>query len=71
METVLINVGSVTAAQRGQTLLKKERIFSKIQKAQKSTAVGGCGWTLRVAKADETKALHLLEANGISIRAVE
>lgn len=71
METVLINVGSVTAAQRGQTLLKDERIFSKIQKAQKSTAVGGCGWVLRVAKADEARALRLLEANGISIRAVE
>lgn len=71
METVSINVGTVTAAQRGQSVLKEKRIFSKIQKAQKSTTVGGCGWTLKVARSDESKALRLLEANGISIRAVE
>lgn len=71
MDTVSINVGTVTAAQRGQAVLKKERIFSKIQKTQKNMAIGGCGWTLTVAQSDETKAVRLLEANGISIRAVE
>ncbi|MBQ4036980.1 MAG: DUF3343 domain-containing protein [Clostridia bacterium] len=61
MQSFTIYCPSVTSAQRGQRLLEKEAIPSRLSRGTKN----GCTWGLEIPSDKRREALALLEAGGV------
>ena len=68
MDTCLITFRSVTPAQRGETLLRREGITCTIQRTPKQLADQGCGYSVRVRYHQLQQATELLRQKGIAYR---
>ena len=68
METCLITFRSVTPAQRGEVLLRKEGISCTLQRTPKLLAEQGCGYSVRVRYHQLQKATDILRQKGIAYR---
>lgn len=68
MESYLITFRSVTPAQRGESLLRKEGIPCSLQRTPRVLAEQGCGYSLRLGGAQLQKAVELLRQKGIHYR---
>lgn len=68
METCLITFRSVTPAQRGENLLRREGIPCTLQRTPKVLAEQGCGYSLRVRCDQLLHAIELMRRQGIAYR---
>lgn len=68
MEFCLITFRSVTPAQRGESLLRRESIGCSLQRTPRVLADKGCGYSLRLRRTDLHKGLELLRQRGIAFR---
>lgn len=68
METCLITFRSVTPAQRGENLLRREGIPCTLQRTPKVLAEQGCGYSLRVHCDQMLHAIELMRRQGIAYR---
>ena len=68
MDTCLITFRSVTPAQRGENLLRREGIACSLQRTPKAMAEQGCGYSLRLHREKLYMALELLRRQGITFR---
>ena len=66
MEFCLITFRSVTPAQRGESLLKRQGILCSLQRTPRVLADRGCGYSLRLRRSDLTQSLELLRQRGIA-----
>lgn len=60
----ILNVGSVTAAQKARQLLKKAGIFVEITR----TRTAGCGYAVRVREEKKVLAAALLKEGGVRVK---
>ena len=70
MDTCLITFRSVTPAQRGENLLRREGITCSLQRTPKVLAEQGCGYSIRVRCGQLPAAVELLRQKGIAYRKV-
>ena len=68
METCLITFRSVTPAQRGESLLRKEGIPCGLQRTPRVLADQGCGYSIRLGYPQLHRAAELLHRKGIVFR---
>ncbi len=69
---VYLHVSSVTNAMKGQKLLERNRIVSRISRSSNTANSGGCGYRLEIrAAGDVPRAQSLLRGAGIRVTAVE
>ncbi len=68
MDSCLITFRSVTPAQRGENVLRKEGILCTIQRTPKQLAEQGCGYSIRVRYHQLQKATEILRQKGIAYR---
>ena len=68
METCLITFRSVTPAQRGEGVLRREGIPCEIHRTPKRLADQGCGYSLRIRRSHLYQATELLRQKGIAYR---
>lgn len=68
METCLITFRSVTPAQRGENLLRREGIPCTLQRTPKVLAEQGCGYSLRLRCDRLLNAAELMRQRGIAYR---
>lgn len=68
MDTCLITFRSVTPAQRGENLLRREGISCSLQRTPKALADQGCGYSLRLHCDRLLKAAELMRRQGIAYR---
>ena len=68
METCMITFRSVTPAQRGETLLRREGIACTLQRTPKALADQGCGYSLRLRCDRLTEAVEWMRRQGIVYR---
>ena len=68
MQTCMITFRSVTPAQRGETLLRREGIACTLQRTPKALADQGCGYSLRLNCDRLGEAIELLRRQGIAFR---
>ena len=68
MDTCLITFRSVTPAQRGENLLRREGITCSLQRTPKVLAEQGCGYSLRLRCDRLLKAVELMRRQGIAYR---
>lgn len=68
MDTCMITFRSVTPAQRGETLLRKEGISCSLQRTPRALAEQGCGYSLRLRCDRLPKAAELMRQKGIAFR---
>lgn len=68
METCMITFRSVTPAQRGESLLRREGIACTLQRTPKNLADQGCGYSLRLRCDRLTEATELMRRKGIAFR---
>ena len=68
MDMFLITFRSVTPAQRGEMLLRREGISCNLQRTPRVLAEQGCGYSLRLPGNQLPKAGELLRQNGIAYR---
>lgn len=62
-----IKVGSITNAQRAKSVLMKNSITSEIKRIEDPKPGDGCGYIIKVKKSEESKAISILQKNGIRI----
>lgn len=65
--SIYIKVGSITNAQRAKAVLMKDGIQSEIKRTENPKPGDGCGYAIKIKKADEAKGLRLFEKNGIRV----
>ncbi|MGI6264716.1 MAG: DUF3343 domain-containing protein [Acutalibacteraceae bacterium] len=70
MESVTIEVSSVTAAMRGKSVLERHRVKAYIGRRLEDGGRGGCGYRLIVYNRGE-EAVRLLKAAGVRVTRVE
>ena len=70
MNNCLITFRSVTPAQRGEGILRRAGVDCALQRTPRWMEEQGCGYSLRLRKADGARAAALLRRNGISFRKV-
>ena len=70
MNVYFITFRSVTLAQRGEGLLTKNGIRCSLQRTPRWMEEQGCGYCLRLKKADVTRALELLRQNKVPLRRI-
>ena len=70
MRFYYITFRSVTFAQRGERVLREERIRCTLQRTPRWMEQQGCGYCLRLWVSEVTPALHLLQKHGIPYRKV-
>jgi type III secretory pathway lipoprotein EscJ len=70
MDSCMITFRSVTPAQRGELVLRRDGIAASVQRTPRSLAEQGCGYSLRVSCTQLTKAIRLLQQKGIVYRKV-
>lgn len=68
MDSCMITFRSVTPAQRGETVLRREGIPASVQRTPRSLAEQGCGYSLRVPCSQLPKAVEILRQKGIVYR---
>ena len=68
MGIILITFRSVTPAQRGEALLRREGISCTLQRTPRVLAEQGCGYSLRVRENQLSAAVELLRRKGIAYR---
>jgi len=68
MDSCLITFRSVTPAQRGEAMLRREGISATVQRTPRALAEQGCGYSLRVGCDHLPRAAELLRQKGIAYR---
>ena len=68
MKYCFITLRSLTAAQRAESVLRKNGIPCNVQRAMRWMEEQGCGSGLRVECADIDEAMYILQKNGISYK---
>ena len=68
MDLCIITFRSVTPAQRGESLLRREGISCSIQRTPRTLAEQGCGYCIRLRCMQVPKATELLRQRGIAYR---
>lgn len=68
MDTCLITFRSVTPAQRGEGLLRREGITCELQRTPRVLAEQGCGYSLRLRCDRLPRAAELMRRQGIAFR---
>ena len=68
MDLCIITFRSVTPAQRGESLLRREGISCTIQRTPRTLAEQGCGYCIRLRCMQVPKATELLRQRGIDYR---
>lgn len=68
MQNCMITFRSVTPAQRGESLLRREGIACTLQRTPKALADQGCGYSLRLSCDRLAVAVELLRRHGIAYR---
>ena len=68
MEFCMITFRSVTPAQRGESLLRKEGIPCTLQRTPKVLADQGCGYSIRLNSTQLQRATELMRQKGIAYR---
>ena len=70
MDSCMITFRSVTPAQRGETLLRREGIQASLQRTPRAMAEQGCGYSLRLNCRDMQRAKEILRQKGIAYRKI-
>lgn len=70
MENLYIKVGSITNAQRGQSLLRSRGYKPMIRKIEKPNHVDGCGYAIEVS-GDKEEIIRLFIQKRIAVKEVE
>lgn len=65
-----INTGSVTLAQRGTDILRKNGYKPAIKRIVNTSKTGGCGYTI-VVESENEEPIEILEQNRIRVKSVE
>lgn len=65
-----INTGSVTLAQRGADILRKNGYKPVIKRIVNTSKTGGCGYTI-VVESENEEPIEILEQNRIRVKSVE
>lgn len=68
MDTCLITFRSVTPAQRGESLLRREGITATLQRTPRVLAEQGCGYSIRLSCGQLQLAVEALRQKGIAYR---
>ena len=68
MDSCMITFRSVTPAQRGETVLRREGIRATVQRTPRSLAEQGCGYSLRMNVSQLQMAVEILRQKGIPYR---
>ena len=68
MDSCMITFRSVTPAQRGENLLRREGIQATVQRTPRALAEQGCGYSLRLSCAQLQRAAEILRQKGIAYR---
>ena len=68
MDFCIITFRSVTPAQRGEGILRKEGIRCWVQRTPRTLADQGCGYSIRVHCTQLHRAVELLRQKGIAYR---
>ena len=68
MDSCMITFRSVTPAQRGEVILRREGIQAMVQRTPRSLAEQGCGYSIRVSCGQLPKAAEILRQKGIAYR---
>ena len=68
MKHCMITFRSVTPAQRGESLLRKEGIPCILQRTPRVLADQGCGYSIRLRSEHLHRAVELLRQKGIGYR---
>lgn len=68
MDSCIITFRSVTPAQRGEGLLRREGISCAVQRTPRTLAEQGCGYSIRLRCTQLPQALDLLRKKGIPFR---
>ena len=66
MDSCMITFRSVTPAQRGEMLLRREGIPATIQRTPRALAEQGCGYSVRLSCAHLQRGVDLLRKKGIA-----
>lgn len=66
----LVTFRSVTPAQRGEGLLKREGIYCALQRTPRWMEEQGCGYSLRLRQQDCQRAIAVLRSSQVSFRRV-
>ena len=66
----LIKLGSITNAQRGQSVLRSKGFKTNIVKIENPDPTSGCGWALEVFS-NVREPVEILKANKIKVRGVD
>lgn len=67
MDTKYLVFSSVTYALRAMTLLKRNGIYSRLEKIKNIKSLGGCGYALCVDSTILDTALSLIKGEGIKV----
>ena len=68
MDFCIITFRSVTPAQRGEGILRREGIRCWVQRTPRTLAEQGCGYSIRVHCTQLHRAVELLRQKGIAYR---
>jgi hypothetical protein len=70
MDVLLLMAGSITHAQRMAAMLENRGIRAAIARAPAGVDPRGCGYGVKIRRADGAQALELLRHVGIKVRGV-
>ncbi len=70
MKYCMITFRSVTFAQRGEGLLRRAGFECSLQRTPRWMEEQGCGYSLRLRRADAMAAVQLLQEGGIAYRKI-
>ena len=66
MDACMITFRSVTPAQRGEIILRREGIAVTLQRTPRALAEQGCGYSIRLHCGHLPRAIEILRQKGIS-----
>lgn len=67
METVFITFRSITAAQRGERILKEAQMRAALQRTPRWMQERGCGYSLKLSSPIAEAAVELLRQKGVQL----
>lgn len=70
MKDCFVTFRSVTAAQRGESMLRRSGVDVSLQRTPRWMEEQGCGYSLRLRRADMTRATATLKNAGIAFRKI-
>lgn len=68
MDNCMITFRSVTPAQRGETVLRREGIACTLSRTPRVLAEQGCGYSIRLRCSQLPQAVEILRQKGITYR---